>query len=192
MWVATTGMCAWAIAGVAGLINAPMLVLLDYWAKPWSIEVLNEIAARMDEEAEAALANNKQAAQGNGIGCCLLVPAQLQKLAIAAMAKAFGGHDERRLYYRNRRMAVDALEDSWLSDLAGTMLSATAVDRIKLSPRAAEKAAGTPLLGILSIKPGEDIAADPLRLALMILFAQLGPRPRLPKLREARARMEVR
>jgi hypothetical protein len=44
---------------------------------------------------------------------------------------------------------------------------------VKLGAAALEKAAGQPLLGALTLKPGEDIAADPLRLAVAVGIAQL-------------------
>jgi len=194
LWVTMDGMAAWAISGCAGQLDAPTQVLLDYAMKPWSFEVLDEIAARMDEEAETALAGNHNAkTRGTGIGSCLLVPTQLQGAANLALAKAFSGHAEQQPWYRNRRVGADALEDSWFDDLSGTMLTATAQvgqGRVKLSPHAAEKAGGVPLLGSLSIKAGEDIAANPLRLALMVLFAQLGEAPARPNPSFGTARIE--
>jgi hypothetical protein len=194
LWITMDGICAWAISGCAGQFDAPTQVLLDYAVKPWSFEVLGEIATRMDEEAEAALEGNHDAkTRGMGIGCCLLVPAQLQGAANLALAKAFSGHDARQPWYRDRRVGADALEDSWFDDLTGTMLTATAAvgeGRVKLAAVAVEKAAGTPLLGALAIKPGEDIAANPLRIALMVLFAQLGEAPARPNPNFGTARIE--
>jgi hypothetical protein len=51
---------------------------------------------------------------------------------------------------------------------------------VKLSSVAMLKAAGQPLLGSLTLKPGEAVDADPLRVALLIGIIQLDPEWRDP------------
>jgi hypothetical protein len=180
LWVAADGICAWALTGVDGMFRAPTMVLLDYSLEPWSFGVLDEIASKMDEYAETALAGNGFVHQlGTGINVLLNVPAQLEDAANSALLRAFSsrsGRDD----FRYRLIRADPIEAFWFSDQTGTLLAATVAvgeGRVKLSPAAAAKTAGVPLLGSLTIKPGENIASDPLRFALMLLFAQLGETP---------------
>jgi hypothetical protein len=194
LYADSAGMCAWVLGG-AVLTEPPAMYLLDHWAGPWSFGVLDQLAVRMDEEAEVALAASRNAGtkdvspqmrwlmevQGTpgfiGIGAAMLVPPQLQGAANLALSRAFSKHSGRFDWYR-RRIGADAIEDWWFSDLTGTLLTATTMvgqNRVKLGPRAREKMGSIPLAGALEIKDGEPIDADPLRVALMVLCAQLGP-----------------
>ena len=184
LWVAPHGMCGWALVGCGGRIDVPTQYVLDYGSQPWDFALLDELARRLDDEAEGALAAFPAFGdRGNGVGVCMLVPSQLQGAANLALAKAFSKRSDRFDWHR-RRIGADAIEDLSIQDITGTMLVATSMvgqGRVKMTTRAAEKAAGIPILGSLSIKPGEDILADPLRVALMISFALLEEQANLPE-----------
>lgn len=171
LWVSPGGMCAYAVFSFAGEGRLPpKLLLVDFASVPWSAGVLPEVAGRLDELCEAASLRHTSRYTPHAV---LWVPEQLVALAGAAMLKVFG------LKLNEYRLVdVQAIGAAYLADLSKLMLNAgahVAGGNVKMAQSAVDRAGSSPLLGVLALKPGEVIDADPLRLAVLLGIVQLEP-----------------
>ena len=83
------------------------------------------------------------------------------------------------------RIVADVLtiDDLLFEDPVRLMLSAGAhvsAGRVKLSEVALARSSELPLFGALALKPGEDVMADVLRVAMLAAIADLDPAPSRP------------
>jgi hypothetical protein len=176
-------MAAYAIFSYSEL-DQVCLVLLDFDVLPWSGGVLPSIVARLDEPSEAitatALARGKRAMQAPSI--FVEVPGQLVDAAVIAVQTVFGARLD--AMYRSGRIEriIDVLtiDSTLFEDPVRLMLNAGAHvsgGRVKLSKVALARSSELPLFGSLALKPGEDVMADVLRVAMLAAIASLDPAP---------------
>jgi hypothetical protein len=188
LWVGVDGMAAYAIFSYSE-VDQVGLVLLDFDVLPWSGGVLPHIVGRLDELGEAiaarALAAGKRAMQAASV--FVKVPEQMVAAAAIAVQAVYGSRIDSafEVMYRggSARIVADVLtiDDLLFDDPVRLMLSAGAhvsAGRVKLSEVALARSSELPLFGAMALKPGEDVMADVLRVAMLAAIADLDPAPR--------------
>ncbi len=172
VWIGTDGRAAWVIVATRGTEQGPLIVA-DFATEPWSGGLLDQVMVRLDEFCEAARERNLHSG-GHGVGAFWWGPRQLVEAAEGAMFKAFMPRLTAQPEARLRKFECEAIDAAYLSDPAGLALSAaahTSAGRVKLGPAAVERSRGAPLLGSLSIRPGESVESDVLRLVVLLAIA---------------------
>jgi hypothetical protein len=109
------------------------------------------------------------------------VPAQVVSDAAAvAQEAAFGPEIIAAQRWQNRVIVTNSISRRMMRDPVGLFLGAGArVGRghVELGALAVDKARELPVLGLFAAKPGEDVTADPLRVALLLAVGMLDPEP---------------
>lgn len=171
-------MCATATFSYAE--TTPKLVLMDFDIGPWSPEVLQISARRLDELCEVAKTKSRTLQLTGGAPHVFLhVQDQLVRPATYVMQDVFRAKLEAefmRARMITRNVDVIKIDPRFLADPARLVLGAAghvSQGEVKMSQRALAQAEGKPLLGSLALRPGEDVTSDPLQIALLIGIAQL-------------------
>jgi hypothetical protein len=152
----------------------PKLIVADYDLLPWRPAILQAVASRLDglcEEAVARAPNLYQAAPG----ALLHVPEQLSDEASRAMVTAFVPRFSRPDLGR-RLINVKAIPVEHLADPTRLILNASthvSIGKVRLSAAAIERSRSIPLLGALTVLPGEDVLGNALRVAALLGIGQL-------------------
>lgn len=181
-WVGIDGMCGYVIFSHSNVDTVP-LILLDFDHLPWSGGVITHVVRRMhelcDEVTAAALARNRRC----NPSVFVHVPGQLVDAAVVAVKTVFGAQLDAMFRFGrlDRHIDVTTIDPVLCEDPVRLMLNAgvhVSGGRVKLSAAALARSAELPLFGSLSLKAGEDVMCDVLRVAMLIAIAGLDPMPK--------------
>jgi hypothetical protein len=158
---------------------------LDFDRLPWSAPVLPQIATRLNEQIEAAIAAASARERQCDPSVFVYVPDQLVDAATNAVRSVFGARIAAmvRSFQMGRVKCfteVLTIDPLLFEDPVRLMLNCGAhvsAGRVKLSPTALARSAELPLFGSLALKPGEDVMGDVLRVAMLAAIAGLDPAP---------------
>lgn len=178
LWIGHDGTAAYAVFALSPFASVP-LALLDFDAQPWAAALLGTIAEKLDAAAEAARDANA-GSRDHGVSALLYAPDQLVGAGIAAMSRVFSPRLHRHDAL-HRVIAADPIDAAMLADPVKLTFAASAhasAGKLRVVGEAARRSQALPLLGSLTIRPGETIDGDPLRLALLLGVAlALEPEP---------------
>jgi hypothetical protein len=175
LWVSPWGQCGYAIASVWELDAVP-LVIMDFNRCPWSVEVLATVNARMHGISSAVTALRPGALPS----ILLDVPAQVVGDAAMAQEDEFGPEIEAAYRWGNRVITTNAISPRMMRDVVGLLMRGSVhvgSGHVKLGAPALARSRELPVMGVLSVKPGEAVDSDPLRVALLLAVASLDPEP---------------
>jgi hypothetical protein len=97
-----------------------------------------------------------------------------------ALEREFSLEIEAAWRWQNRVITTNAISPGMVRDKVGLLLRASQrVGRghVKLGEAALVKSKELPIMGVLSVKPGEAVDADPLRMAMLVAIGMLDPEP---------------
>jgi hypothetical protein len=178
LWIAADGRYGWVVCGCYDNVRAgeEKQIILAVRQGAWNWSVLDEIAVSMDAACEVAPWHQYKV-RGLGVGAVLLVQDQIAGSASLAMERVFSQRvSPQRPDWENRNVGVQPIEASWLADPAGMLLSVSGfvgTGRVRQSVAVAETSGPGSVLRLLSVKPGERVEDDPLRVAMLINIAQM-------------------
>ena len=170
VWAGIDGMGAWVLFSYRQHTE-PRLLVQDFALVPWKPQVLWEVSRKLDDLCESLTSCFPPSA-------FLHVPGQLVYEANDAMLDAFTTRLG-RADLQFRQIAVCPIETEQVQDTTRLLLSASAhtgSGRVKLSAAASSRNEQTPLLGLLSLPPGEVVHTNPLRMAFLIGVGMLDDR----------------
>jgi hypothetical protein len=179
VWVGLDGRAAYAIFAMTRRPGASIL-LIDFERSNWSPAMMDAVARRLDDLCEQAHDEQKLSATF-GVSAVLHVPEPLLRVGHWSMVKAFEQRANRHDVLM-RVIACEPIEGTWLADpdkLAFDAVSHVGTGRVKLGASADAKSCEVPLFGVLGVRPGERVDADPLRVALLlgiVMAFQLAPK----------------
>ena len=169
VWVGIDGRAAYALFALRPFVREQPLAIVDFDVAPWSASIMDTVAQRLDDLCEEARAANPHSRE-RGVGALIFAPDQIVEGAQRALDRAFasraGRHDARL-----RTVAAEAIDARLVHDPVRLAFNASAHvtdGKVLLSALAEERGRTVPLLGALAIAPGEQIDADPLRMAMML------------------------
>jgi len=170
VWVGDAGRYGWLVCGCCNLLRPgeEKQVVLATGEGAWSWSVLCEVAAAMKAAAELAPLYD-YAVRGIEIAAVLLVQDVIQSPAALEMARVFSVRATNEMQMRN--IGAYAIEGSWLADTSRLLLGVSAlvnVGRVKRAP-----SIDPSIFRYLAVKVGERVEDEPLRVAMLINFAQL-------------------
>ncbi len=168
VWVGIDGRCAYGLFATRVNRDQPV-VLVDFDLLPWSATIMDTIAQRLDLLCEESRERNGRCRE-KGVSALIFAPDQCVPGAQRAMDRAFAPRLD-RYDARLRTVATDAIDGRLLHDPVRLAFAASAHvtdGKVLLGPAAEQRSLTVPLLGALAIAPGEQIDADPLRVAMML------------------------
>lgn len=178
VWIGLDGMAAYTVFALSPHSPVP-LALIDFGVQPWAAALLDTIAEKIDAAAEAARDANAGSRE-HGVSALFYTPDQLCCPAISAMERVFSPRLHRHDAVR-RVIAVDPIDATMLADPVKLTFAASAhasSGKLRIVGEAARRSQALPPLGSLTIRPGETIEGDPLRVAVLLGIAlALEPEP---------------
>jgi hypothetical protein len=170
LWQRVDGLCAWALFALSASAESPLMIV-DFDEMPWNAAILDTLARRLDEVAEAARDGNARSKE-RGVSAVLYVQEQLVTAADAALERAFAPRFDRIDFRAGRRViGAEAIEYKFVSDPVKLAFNASAhwsEGRVRVMATAGERGQSVPLLGAMAIRPGSRIDDDPLRIAIFL------------------------